>query len=208
MTPYALLTAAALAAVLIAEYRGVRRVVYAAKPLASAGFIAAALAVGALDTDYGQAVLAALVLSWFGDVFLIPKGKPWFLLGLGAFLLGHVGFCAAFVVRGVGPAATLLSLVPLVPIAIVVMRWLLPHVPDRLRRPVLAYVAVITAMVALSAGTWAAAPDPRIPAAAAMFFTSDLAVARERFVSPTFTNRLWGLPLYYAAQLCFVWTLV
>jgi hypothetical protein len=34
-----------------------------------------------------------------------------------------------------------------------------------------------------------------------MFYLSDLAVARERFVSSTFWNRAWGVPLYFGAQL-------
>ena len=33
------------------------------------------------------------------------------------------------------------------------------------------------------------------------FAISDLAVARERFVTPSFVNGAWGLPLYFAAQL-------
>jgi hypothetical protein len=36
---------------------------------------------------------------------------------------------------------------------------------------------------------------------ALLFFVSDLAVARDRFVSPGFANAAWGLPLYYAATL-------
>jgi hypothetical protein len=34
-----------------------------------------------------------------------------------------------------------------------------------------------------------------------MFFVSDLAVARERFIEHTFLNKTWGLPLYYGGQL-------
>jgi hypothetical protein len=33
------------------------------------------------------------------------------------------------------------------------------------------------------------------------FYASDLAVARQRFVAESFANKLWGLPLYYGAQL-------
>jgi hypothetical protein len=36
---------------------------------------------------------------------------------------------------------------------------------------------------------------------AVMFYASDLSVARDRFVKRGFLNRVWGLPLYYAAQL-------
>jgi uncharacterized membrane protein YhhN len=38
-------------------------------------------------------------------------------------------------------------------------------------------------------------------AGAALFYLSDLAVARQRFVAPGFENKLIGLPLYYAGQL-------
>jgi uncharacterized membrane protein YhhN len=45
--------------------------------------------------------------------------------------------------------------------------------------------------------------EPSLPIliGALAFFLSDLSVARNRFVAPGFVNRLWGLPLYYAAQL-------
>jgi hypothetical protein len=36
---------------------------------------------------------------------------------------------------------------------------------------------------------------------ASLFAISDLSVARDRFVARAFVNRLWGLPLYFAAQL-------
>jgi hypothetical protein len=36
---------------------------------------------------------------------------------------------------------------------------------------------------------------------AVAFYVSDLAVARQRFVRQQVLNRLWGLPLYYGAQL-------
>ena len=33
------------------------------------------------------------------------------------------------------------------------------------------------------------------------FYLSDLAVARQRFVHESLTNRPWGLPLYFGSQL-------
>ena len=38
------------------------------------------------------------------------------------------------------------------------------------------------------------------------FYLSDLAVARQRFVVKSFTNKAWGLPLYFGAQLVLAWT--
>jgi hypothetical protein len=41
-----------------------------------------------------------------------------------------------------------------------------------------------------------------------MFTASDIAIVRNRFVAPGFVNRLWGLPLYYAAQLIIAWSIM
>jgi uncharacterized membrane protein YhhN len=66
---------------------------------------------------------------------------------------------------------------------------------------VLAYITVITAMVALAAGSVWLRASWTLAAGAVGFYLSDLSVARDRFVAPAFVNRAWGLPLYYAAQL-------
>jgi uncharacterized membrane protein YhhN len=191
----------------VAERRGSRALVWLAKPLASAGFVALALARGATASGYGRLVLAALVLGWLGDVLLIPKGaRRAFAAGLGSFLLGHLAFAAAFLARGVSAAwlagGALVAAAAALPIA----RWLAPHVPDALRLPVRAYVVVISAMVACAAGAFGATRDAALLVGAFAFFLSDLAVARERFVAKGFSNKLWGLPLYYGAQLLLAWT--
>lgn len=195
------LTAAALAVLLFAEARGLRAVMWASKPLASTGFLLAALGNGALQSPYGRGVLVGLALSFLGDVLLIPKAKSAFLAGLGAFLLGHVGYAAAFVLRGVSFTVALAGAALLAIPASVVARWLWPHVPAPMRAPVLAYILVISVMVALALGTVAKVGGALVLAGAVMFYLSDLSVARDRFVSREFSNRLWGLPLYYAAQL-------
>jgi uncharacterized membrane protein YhhN len=204
------LTAATVVAViglLLAEYRGWRTGVWIAKPLASTGFIAVALAAGALETPYGLAVTVALVLCWIGDVFLIPKGAgALFLVGLVSFLLGHVGFMVAFALCGPDPlwmaAAALLALPP----ARAVLNWLRPHMSARMKTPVVAYVIVISLMLVTAAGAAAATGRGAIGLGALCFYLSDLHVARHRFVSASFWNKSWGLPLYYGAQLILAWT--
>lgn len=68
------------------------------------------------------------------------------------------------------------------------------------------YVAVISVMVALAAGASWTTRDARLLVGATAFAASDLSVARERFVKPAFGNLIWGLPLYYVAQLVLAWT--
>ena len=55
-------------------------------------------------------------------------------------------------------------------------------------------------MVATAAAAVGAGGEGIILIGAIAFYLSDLSVARDRFVTPAFYNRLWGLPLYYAAQ--------
>ncbi len=201
-----LLTIAALAVLLLGEHRRSLPAKVLSKPLASAGFLGLAVSAGALDTDYGRAVLAALALSWLGDVFLLSQKPRPFLLGLGAFLLAHVAYAVAFVAYGQDTEWSLVALAVLAVPAFFVLRWLGPRLPATMRLPVRAYVAVISGMMALAIGTFAAGGKPILPIGAAAFYLSDLAVARDRFVAPGFANRLVGLPLYYFAQLCLAWS--
>jgi uncharacterized membrane protein YhhN len=201
MTPWILLTIIAVALLLHAEYRASRAGIWTWKPIASTGFVATALAGGALSTTYGTWVVAALVLSWWGDVLLIPRARTAFLLGIASFLFGHLAFAGGFLTRGVAPLSFIVTAAILVLPARQVLRWLAPHVPDELRIAVRAYVVVICTMVACAVGTYALAGGASLLTGALMFFVSDLAVARERFIDHGFVNKTWGLPLYYGGQL-------
>lgn len=201
MNTGAWLTVAAVAATLVSKYRASRVGEWIFKPLASTGFLISAWQHGALSSTYGRAVMLALALGWWGDVLLIPKMKRAFLAGLGAFLLGHLAFAAAFVARGVSWAVALAVGAVLCAPLVVVGRWLLPNVPTAMRLPVMAYMGVITVMVALAVGSVAAQGDAWVALGAVGFYLSDLSVARDRFVAPGFDNKLWGWPLYYGAQL-------
>ena len=204
MLPFVLLTVVAVAALLYSEANGHRVGVWIAKPLASTGFVCAAVAAGALDTSYGKLVLLALVLSWLGDVLLIEART--FLPGLVSFLMGHLAFAVAFLALGVAPLVALATGALLLLPMRMAQRWLSPHVPLKMQVPVQAYMGVISVMVLCAAGAAWAAGMPAILVGAAAFYVSDLAVARQRFVEKSFTNKLWGLPLYYGAQLVLAWT--
>ncbi len=174
-----------------------------AKTTAATAFILEALAFGAWDGTWSRTLVAALVLCWFGDVFLLSRKDRLFLGGLVAFLLGHVAYCVMFVQlgldglwAGVG-AAVVLALFPLI------ARWVLPHTKAAMKGPVIAYMLVISAMVVLAAGATGATGRPIFLVAACMFFVSDLSVARDRFIAPGFDNKLWGSPLYFGAQIVF-----
>jgi uncharacterized membrane protein YhhN len=69
-----------------------------------------------------------------------------------------------------------------------------------MRMPVQAYFAVIATMTALACAVTVAGATPLVALGAIAFTVSDISVARDRFVQRGFFNRVWGLPLYYFAQ--------
>lgn len=185
-----------LAICLAFEYKNSKaRIVF--KMIASTGFLMIAVAGGAFDSTYGYIVFAALVLCWIGDLLLALPGDVVFLAGLVSFLLGHVGFVVAFLNHGVAWRWSVASLAALVPVCVVVVRWVYPHVPKEMKVPVLAYIGVISTMVLLSAGAVGAGAHVILLCGAVAFFLSDIFVARDRFVTPGYSNRIIGLPLYY-----------
>ena len=194
-------TVLSLAALFVAVHRGSKVGEWVFKPLAATGFVISALQHGALQSRYGVLIYLGLCLSWWGDVLLIPKTKKTFLAGLGAFLLAHLAYAAAFVARGMSWTAAIAGFVVLTLPLAAVGRWLLPKVPTSMRLPVRAYMAVITVMVACAMGTVVAHGGLAVLIGALAFYLSDLSVARDRFVSPGFDNKLWGWPLYFGAQL-------
>jgi uncharacterized membrane protein YhhN len=171
-----------------------------AKMVASTGFVAVAVAAGAPASPYGRAVLIALLLSWLGDLFLTFPARRAFLFGLGAFFAAHVVYTASFLIRGVSAPAVGAAAAGAAVASLLVWWWLRPHVETAMGAPVAAYIAAISVMVATAFGSAVSSWDPRIAAGATAFFASDIAVARDRFVAPGFVNRMWGLPLYYLAQ--------
>jgi uncharacterized membrane protein YhhN len=193
-----ILLAAAVAALVLADYWGSRVGVWLAKPLASSLFVAIALANGALGSSYGGLVLTALALSWLGDVLLIPDDDRVFRAGVGAFGLAHAAYLAAFALRGIDPMHATMAAVGIVPAGAAAARWLRPHVPPDMKLPVDVYMAVISAMVVAAYGAFP--KDPWILVGAVLFYASDLLVARQRFVAPSPWNPAVGLPLYYTAQ--------
>ncbi|MFV9671681.1 MAG: lysoplasmalogenase family protein [Acidimicrobiia bacterium] len=199
MTAFAVLFTAVFVAALVWSEVAASPALRWFKMLASTGFIAVALSVGALSHPYGRIVLVALALSWLGDLLLTFASRQAFLGGLVAFLLGHVAFSVAFGSLGVDPAVGAVAAAIVAIIAVFVWRWLAPHVGD-MAAPVVAYVVVISVMVVLAFGTFGDGSTWLIPLGATLFFASDLFVARNQFVAPATANRVWGLPLYYLAQ--------
>lgn len=167
-------------------------------------FIAAAAVQKPSVPPYYLLLLAGLIFCLGGDVFLALPRKEMFFYGLISFLLGHVFYIFGFFylsgVSGwtwIGAAAGVLT-------SGAVYLHLRSHLHE-MKKPVLLYIFVITAMVT---GAWSVLGEPTLQrpgrimifTGALAFYLSDLFVARDRFLKKAFLNRLVGLPMYYAGQ--------
>lgn len=212
MTPAILFAAVLLLALLIyAEKYESTAWKLASKPLLSALFILAAGLQTWQTPSLAHWVLAGLILSWVGDVFLIFASRKLFLAGLVAFLLGHVCYAAGFYTHGVLNGWIAVGLAVLLAVGAAIFVWLRPHLGS-MTGPVIGYILVISVMVGGALGVylnpqWSQGARLMVLAGAVMFYLSDIMVARDQFVDSAFINRLVGLPLYYGAQFLFAYTL-
>ncbi|GGZ44199.1 hypothetical protein GCM10010387_43220 [Streptomyces inusitatus] len=138
-------------------------------------------------------LIAALLLGWAGDVFLLLDAEWAFLAGMGFFATGHLCYLALFGRRP--PHRALGPLYAVLLVAVVAPMW--PGLPAGLRVPVAGY-AVLLAATAWRAGGL----GPAAGAGGALFLISDLLIATElaewpRPPAPDF----WIMFLYSAAQL-------
>ncbi len=195
-----------VAGLLVAEQRGHRAAKRLFKIAASTAFVFIAVLLPAQASTYAQLVLVALVLSWFGDVCLLSERSAWFLSGLGLFLLAHIVFGAAFASAGLNHVALLAALAPLSAAGALTLRWLWPRLDGAHKAAVSGYVLAIVIMCALAIAYSVAARSILVAVAALAFASSDVAVARDRFVARGFSDKVWGLPVYYVAQLLFAWS--
>jgi uncharacterized membrane protein YhhN len=199
---FAVMTALGCMALVYFQRMGWMQMAAAAKVIASLGFLATAISAGALGHRFGQIIFAGLVLSMFGDLFLIGLSQRNFLLGLSSFLLAHIAYVTAFVINGQNRRWVFTAAVPIMVVTVLVLYWLMPHVAPHLAIPVRVYTTVISLMVITAFGARGAGASKLIVIGALMFFVSDLSVAMQRIVETEFPTIIWGLPLYYGGQLC------
>lgn len=199
-----LLAVAASAVLAIAGAYGIggRNLHYLGKPLTTALVLLLALrAPPAGPPRLRRGILAGLVLSWIGDVFLMLPGD-YFVAGLVSFLLAHLCYVAAFS-AGVRLGARPLPFVLYALVAVSMLAVLWPRLPAGLHVPVAVYVIVL-ALMASQAGARAlvlATPAATLAAAGGgLFVLSDAALAFDRFHTPFAPAMAVVLATYWLAQ--------
>jgi len=162
------------------RWRDSNRIEAWSKPLTTVLVIALALASGAPSSRIIVAVIA-LVLCLAGDVALMPAIDK-FVVGLASFLLGHVVFIVLFAQYGMDHALLgAIALVGVVVLAATAGRRIVRGAATEdaaLRIPVLAYLAVISAMAVCG---WATG-RPWVIVGSALFVLSDSLLGWRQFV--------------------------
>ncbi len=151
--------------------------------------------------------VAALVLSLAGDVLLMVP-KDLFVFGLTAFLLGHLAYIIGLHVDGVDGTRFLIGIaVVMVVLAVLgsaILRGVRAGPHRQLAGPVVAYMFVISAMVASAIGVGHGAAI----GGAILFYVSDALIAWNRFVAETRQAGVAIMVTYHLAQAGLVLSLV
>lgn len=183
--------------------RGDRRLIYVCKPATLALLILVALVLDPAHADTRAWFVVALTFSLAGDMFLmLPRDA--FVAGLSSFLLGHLAYVIGLNLHS---EDDWLLAVPVLLVAVLLGGRLVGGIRrsghTKLLGPVVAYVLVITAMVASAA----ASGNALAVAGAALFMASDALIGETRFVRP----RSWGplaiITTYHAGQALLVLSL-
>lgn len=197
---FALITAVGVAVALAAFRAGNQRVYALAKTVASLAFLGIALVSGATHATWSSIALGALVLSAAGDVALTVKGTRGFLAGLGLFACAHSLYVVAFAVHGFRPLL-LGGTIALVSVgAAGGWRLLRDRVGPKMRKPVAVYIVVVGSMLAVGVASGITHRAWLLALGVVLVAGSDIAVARQRFGTSGFANKLIGLPTYYLGQ--------
>lgn len=172
-----------------------------AKPATMALIILVALVRPGGPPAYKTLILAGLLASLAGDVFLMLD-KRWFPAGLGCFLLAHGFYILAFKPAPDRPA-TMGTLLPFLVFGLLMFRTLAPNL-GKLKLPVVVYVAAITVMAWFAAARFIEIGSWRTLAALAgamLFLASDAVLGYARFVKDFTSAQLFILGAYFPAQL-------
>jgi uncharacterized membrane protein YhhN len=154
-----------------------------------------------LPLDGGQrtyviVILAGLAACAAGDILIGPV----FLGGLGAFLVGHLFYIAAFATRLDASWQAVVAGVVLAVYAVAMGRKLAATLAAKSQRnmipPVIAYLTIIWAMCLAALMT----ANPVAIAGALAFLASDSMLAWNMFVGPVPRPNLAVMGTYYAAQ--------
>ncbi|MCZ2355924.1 MAG: lysoplasmalogenase [Bacteroidia bacterium] len=143
-------------------------------------------------------LLAGLLLSWAGDVLLMPPFRI-FALGLFAFLMAHIAYSHAFFKSMPKISWNSLHFLPGVILFLIAVYTIVPHVID-IKIPVISYVLVISIMFSMALVHHLNYSFLSGLLGAFFFVVSDYILAWALFVNSFAWSRLFVMGFYLLAQ--------
>ena len=176
-----------------------RRFLWFFKPLTVLMIIALAQIYGTKRGIYHWAILAGLLFSMIGDIFLIDP-QTYFLYGLASFFVAHLWYILAFVKSGnkFNPISLLAFVV-----GFFIFLSVVGGVPEIIKIPVIAYTLVISTMLCFAFNFWLTRRSTKASFAvvgAILFVLSDAIIAFNRFSHQFFLAKIFILVTYFTAQ--------
>jgi uncharacterized membrane protein YhhN len=181
--------------------RGDGRLERMAKPAAMAMLIALAMTAGDASGDVRFWLVFGATFGLVGDIALLGKGERSFIVGLGSFAVGHLGYVVAAIAFGVESWLWVVGVAYMT--ALLAFRFISHIVPGAYRHggqvlggAVVFYAMVISAMVISTAAT-----GVLVAAGGAMLFAaSDWIIGYDRFVQPVANRGLIVMVPYHLGQ--------
>jgi alkenylglycerophosphocholine/alkenylglycerophosphoethanolamine hydrolase len=175
---------------------GRRDVEYVAKP----GALALLVIYASTASEPSALLVAALVFSLLGDVYLMLPGN-FFVAGLAAFLLGHLAYIGCF---EASLTARLLWFVLVLALVSPFAARILRSAGGGTLRPAVAFYMLAIGLMVASA---LAARLPLAVIGAVLFLASDTMIAWDRFVRPFPGARTAIIVTYHLGQMGLVYSL-
>jgi uncharacterized membrane protein YhhN len=183
---------------------------FVTKPLLLLSLLVAWLSIKQGAARFTWLIAGAFFFSWLGDLLLmlvnLAPDVPFFILGLGSFLVAHLFFSAAFWYWKAARKGSLqtqpLFFFPFLLLWSLLIYLLWPGL-GALRIPVLMYSLVIIVMTASAHNLWNVLAAPYrgyLSAGTLLFVLSDSLIALNKFKAPLMLASFWIMLTYILAQ--------
>lgn len=166
---------------------------------------------GGLSSFFSTTIQFGLFFSWIGDIALMYDEKIaiLFVVGLGAFLIAHLGYAAAFM-RNIkdsnsrfNVSKSALMALPFITITGCFFLYMKDGLPADLFIPVLAYTIVISLMGIIAAARHGHVDSKSfnyILIGAILFILSDMVIAINKFIIDFDYDAILNMALYLTGQ--------
>lgn len=193
---------------LIGHWQKIQWLIVSSKAAASAHLIGLAIYLSYFNfSHYSALITIGISLGFIGDLAMLRSSKRWFVFAMMSFGIGHIAYILAITLLQPNLMQASITLLIVLVSFSRMFQWLSETMPSELRLGVIIYSVLLLSVFALALATRVNGYPAMVALAATLFMLSDFFVATYRFKKPRLTDKLIGLPLYYAAQICYIYSI-